>query len=145
MVKNAAAAFGERLRTLMVERGLVSPGAKSGVDVTRLAEAADSTYEMARRYAEGQAIPRPDKLSAIARWLGVSSSQLAYGDKPAAGLDEGLLEQCIGAIQVAQERAGVNLPTETAARMVARLYREAAANGGVPAQETVDMLVRFAR
>jgi transcriptional regulator with XRE-family HTH domain len=144
-VKKQAEAFGARLRQLMVERGRVSPNAKSGVDVTQLAHAADTTYEMARRYAEGPAIPRPDKLEAIARWLEVPIALLAYGEeKSSAVVDERLLQRCIEAIQDAQTRTGNLLPPERAARLVARLYREAAENG-LPAVESMDLLVKLSR
>lgn len=73
----AAGAFARRLRELMRAQGYVSDTARSGVDVVALAGAAGTTYEMARRYAEGHAVPRPDKLHRIAAWLGVPAAALA--------------------------------------------------------------------
>lgn len=139
---DAAARFGQRLRELMLQRGHASPGARSGVDVATLAHAAGATYEMARRYAEGAAMPRPDKLEAIAQWLGVPPAELAFGDRPAqAEIDKGRLQACIEAVTNAQARTGRTLTTEKAAHLVALLYQEAAA-GAVPARESLDLMVR---
>jgi transcriptional regulator with XRE-family HTH domain len=139
-----AGSFGARLRELMVQRGFVSPGARSGVDVARLAQVAATTYEMARRYADGVAMPRPEKVAAIAEWLGVSPSSLAYGDKaPGAGIDERLLQECIEAVTAAQTRTRRQLTTEKMAHLVAVLYQEAAA-GKLPARESLDLMVRAA-
>lgn len=140
---DAATRFGQRLRELMLQRGLASHGARSGVDVATLAQAAGATYEMARRYAEGAAIPRPEKLEAIARWLGVSPSSLAFGDAAPSAVDTGTLQQCIEAIIEAQARTGRTLNTEQAAHLVALLYSEVKA-GAVPANESLDLLVRAA-
>lgn len=141
----STAAFGERLRDFMRAKGLTSAGSKSGVDVAKLAEAADTTYEMARRYAEGHAMPRPDKVAAIAKWLGVSVTALAYGEERSpSAIDERLLQSCIEAIQAAQRRTGHSLSTESAARLVAALYGEASTNG-LPNLESLDLLVKFAR
>lgn len=136
-----AAAFGRRLRELMRERGLTSRAA-SGVDVPKLAAAGGITYEMARRYAEGRAVPRPDKLAAIAEWLGVPPSELAFGDS-AGQVDAGILEKCVIAVAQAQARTGRNLSFEQSAKLVALLYREATA-GRFPTQESVDLLARAA-
>jgi transcriptional regulator with XRE-family HTH domain len=137
-------AFGDRLRRLMREQGHTSTGSKSGVDVARLAEIASTSYEMARRYAEGHAIPRPEKLAAIAKWLGVSSALLAWGEDEQAGIDERLLQSCMQAITSAQERTGHPLSTENAARLVAALYREAMKNG-LPSVASLDLLVKLSR
>lgn len=134
--------FAERLRAAMLRRGYASEGSRSGVDVTRLAEAAQTTYEMARRYAEGAAIPRPDKMEAIAAWLGLSPGELAWGD--AGGqLNEGMLEKCLRAVTEAQGRTGKKLTTEQAAHAVATLYAEALA-GRFPATESIDLMLRMA-
>ena len=137
----AAQKFGARLRACMLQRGHTSSSSRSGVDVNRLAEAAGTTYEMARRYAEGAAIPRPDKLEAIAAWLGVTPSELSWGDS--GGVNERVLEQCLTAIQEAQTRLGKTLTTQQAAHAVATLYQEAMA-GRFPADESIDLMLRMA-
>ncbi|MGD9599956.1 MAG: hypothetical protein AB7P94_16960 [Steroidobacteraceae bacterium] len=142
--KDAAALFGARLREAMLAAGHVSRGARSGVDVARLAEASQTTYEMARRYAEGLAMPRPDKLKAIAQWLGVSPASLAYDAAPADAIDAGKLQQCLEAVTHAQVRTGQTLKTEQAAQLVALLYAEVSA-GRMPTAESLDLLVRSQR
>lgn len=142
--KDAAKAFGARLRDLMIQRGHGSAGSRSGVDVASLAEAASTTYEMARRYAEGIAIPRPDKLAAIADWLSVPPGALAWGDAASGGLlNEKALQLCIEAVIEAQRRTGRTLTTEQSAHLVALLYQETTA-GTMPAAASVDLLVKAA-
>jgi transcriptional regulator with XRE-family HTH domain len=141
-IKAAAQAFGERLRAAMREKGLISSANRSGVDVSELARIGQTTYEMARRYAEGAAIPRPDKLAAIASALGLSTSMLAYGEgTPAGDVNEGMLEKCLQAVAMAQAQAGVQLTPDKAAHLVAVLYKEAAA-GHLPPVEVAALMVR---
>lgn len=137
-----AKAFARRLRDLMAAAGHVSPGAHSGVDVGKLAEVAGVSYEMARRYAEGLAMPRPGNLTKIAKWLRVSSAELAYGENPKTNtIDEGVLRACLGAVQEAQARTGVVLTPERAAHLVAVLYAESLA-GELPTTKTLDLMLR---
>lgn len=138
--KDATQRFARRLRELMLARGYSSEGSRSGVDVGKLAQVAATSYEMARRYAEGVAIPRPEKLQTIAAWLGVSPGALAWGETGSA-VEERLLQECLEAVLEAQKRTGKTLKTETASHLVAVLYREAAA-GKLPATETIDLLLR---
>lgn len=126
----------------MVRRGYTSESNRSGVDINRLAEAAHTTYEMARRYAEGVAIPRPDKLAAIAAWLGVSPGELAWGET-GAKINGEVLEQCLRAVTEAQKRTGRTLTTEQAAHAVSTLYAEAMA-GRFPVVESIDLMLRAA-
>lgn len=121
----AAQAFAERLRELMAQQGHVSRRNKSGVDVAALAKGAGTSYEMARRYVEGRAIPRPDVLEAIAHWLHVPTISLAYGAPAASGeINVQALERCIKAVEDAQHMAVVRLGRDQAARAAAQLYGE---------------------
>lgn len=52
----------------------------AGVSVTDLKNHLSVTYEMARRYTLGVAMPRDDKLVAIAQRLGVQTAWLKFGD-----------------------------------------------------------------
>lgn len=126
--KKISAAFASRLTARMRERGLLSPSARSGVDVGALAAAVGISYEMARRYAEGLAIPRPDKLAAIADFLGVTSSWLLWGEAGhGAGSDAinmGVLEECLLAISESQRQMGMALTSEQMANLAAMLYAE---------------------
>lgn len=135
------AGFGHRLRELMRAAGRVSESARSGVDVSALAEAAGTTYEMARRYAEGQAVPRRDKLQRIAAWLGVPAASLAWGSTEEQAVNVEVLQQCITAVIEAQARARVALTSERAAALVAALYQEAI-DGRFPVSATVARMIK---
>lgn len=124
----------------MKQRGHTSETSNSGVNVGALAEAAQVSYEMARRYAEGLAIPRADNLQAVSVWLGVTPGGLVWGGQ-AEAIDTRVLEQCIRAIAEAQQRAGRTIPIEWTARLAAILYEEAIA-GRLPEQSAVDLLLR---
>lgn len=137
----ASVAFARRLRELMKARGLVSESSRSGVDVSALAHAAGASYEMARRYAEGVALPRPDKLQKIADWLGVPASVLAWGTGEPETINTEALQQCIQAVIEAQGKARVSLTTERAAALVAALYQEAI-DGRQPRAESVARMLR---
>jgi transcriptional regulator with XRE-family HTH domain len=143
---SAAHSFSERLRELMRQRGMHAPGvSRSGVDVGKLAAAAGISYEMARRYVDGQSMPRSDKMAAIARWLGVSSDFLAFGSETAAKpIDEGTLQACIEALIAAQGRAGRSLSTEDQARIVAALYAEAL-QGRQPEVVSLDLILKVTK
>lgn len=139
--KRQSEAFAARLRDVMRARGHVSPTSRSGVDVTALVHAAGTSYEMARRYAEGSALPKAETVETLARWLGVSPGGLMWGDEAGrAEIDVGVLEQCIAAVSAAQKRTGKTVTTEQAARVVAVLYRQAKA-GRIPATESIDLIL----
>lgn len=123
-----ATEFAARLVAAMRAQGHVSGTAKSGVDVTALSKAAKTTYEMARRYVEGRAIPRPDKLERIAAWLRASPSDLLYGEpitKAGRIIHTEVLQRCVEAAREAERLAGKELPSEQMAKLVAFLYEEA--------------------
>lgn len=124
------AAFSKRLVAAMKAAGHISTGNHSGADVGKLAKAAGTTYEMARRYVEGQALPRAPKLERIARWLGTSSSALLYGQEepqsPRQTINTETLQACIEAAKRAEQLAGAAIPPEKMAKLVALLYEEAA-------------------
>lgn len=67
---DAHAGFAQRLNALLSEKRLA---------IKDLMAMGGVTYEMARRYTKGTAIPRNDKLKAIARGLGCTEAFLAYG------------------------------------------------------------------
>jgi transcriptional regulator with XRE-family HTH domain len=77
-----AKAFANRLVEVLLEKGFVAQRAKSGVDVKELRTVAQVSHEMARRYAEGIAMPGADKIRAIANWLGVNVGWLRDGAGP---------------------------------------------------------------
>lgn len=123
-----AAQFAARLTAAMKARGHVSGVARSGVDVTALSKAAGTTYEMARRYCEGRAIPRPEKLERIATWLRISPSELLYGEPIETNgriIHAEVLQTCIKAVRQAEQLSGKTMAPEQAAKLVALLYEEA--------------------
>jgi transcriptional regulator with XRE-family HTH domain len=135
--------FGERLRAAMTAKGLTGRG-RSGVDVNALAKGAQVSYEMARRYAEGIALPRPDVIEAIAEWLGVDSAMLAWGAVAPGNVDVVVLEQCLQAVRAAEAASGISLDPDHAARIVAQLYEETR-RGEVPSASTLTALLKAMR
>lgn len=136
--------FAGRLRQAALARGFISDRSRSGVDVVALAAAADCSYEMARRYAEGLAMPRADVAKLLARWLKVSIAWLMYGEGEMEGtpdIDPNLLERCLTAVEEAQKSAGVSLPRDRLAELVSALYREAR-SGGAPSAKSIAAALR---
>lgn len=141
-----AQAFARRLVALMKAKELTSDRSRSGVDVTALGKAVGVSYEMARRYVEGQAMPRPDTAEAIAHWLGVPASALVWGEPvEPGGIDPLLLEQVLQNVISAQQLAGVSLSTVEAARVVAQLYIEARQGGSIPPATLAAMIKALSR
>lgn len=134
-----AEAFARRLQEAATARGLTSGRSRSGVDIVALSSATGMSYEMARRYAEGLASPKPDVLRLIAEWLKVSTTWLAYGEgemNATSAIDMRLLELCIVAVTEAVMQAGVKLDPTRQAHLVGALYREAI-NGRRPSAASV--------
>lgn len=125
----------------MKSAGRVSESSRSGVDVVALAEAAGTTYEMARRYAEGLAVPRPATLRRIADWLGVAPAALAWGSNHEQAVNTEVLQQCIEAVMEAQVKTQTAVSTDRAAALVAMLYQEAV-DGRFPVSDTVVRMLR---
>lgn len=136
----ASAAFAERLCAAMRNRGFVSSSSRSGVDVAALAKVAGTTYEMARRYAEGAAVPRADKLDLVARWLGLPPAALLWGHAPTDAVDKEVLERCVAVVLEAQQKTGKSISNEKAARVVALIYGEAIA-GRFPEARSIELLL----
>jgi len=83
MKKSAKEEFAERLVNAMLRAGHVAKrGAKSGADAMELQKVAKVSYEMARRYLAGSALPDENKISVIADWLRVRRPWLRDGDLP---------------------------------------------------------------
>jgi transcriptional regulator with XRE-family HTH domain len=137
-----AKAFGRRLRELMQARGLTSDTARSGVDVRALASATGISYEMARRYAEGLAVPRPETLQRIAGWLSTSAGSLVFGaSEEGAAIHAEVLQSCLQAVIEAQAKNRAKVSTEKAAALVAALYQEAI-DGRPPLPATVERMLK---
>lgn len=80
--KEFAEHFAKRLVLIMQEKGHTSGRSKDKIDIAQLAKAAGSSYQMARRYTLGQAVPDFHIIFKIAEWLEISPSYLLFGQKP---------------------------------------------------------------
>ena len=67
--------FGEQLQELRKKAGLSQP---------ELARLSETPIDTLRKWEQGQALPRIDAASRLARALGVSLDRLAVGSEPAA-------------------------------------------------------------
>ena len=136
--------FASRLREAAEVRGKTSGRAKSGVDLAAMAKAAGVSFELARRYADGLAMPKPRVVRALSEWLGVQTDWLLFGSGPREAepeLNLGLLEACITAVDEAQSIAGVRLPSARSAPLMAELYRNALV-GVPPSSRSVAAVIR---
>jgi transcriptional regulator with XRE-family HTH domain len=73
--------FARRLTALMQQESLSSSSSKAGVKVGKLAEISGCSYQMARRYVLGEALPDIDVSYKIAKWLKVSPGWLLFGEE----------------------------------------------------------------
>lgn len=69
--------------------------ADNGITVGDIKERLNISYEMARRYTLGQALPRPEKMNALAKILNVDAAILQYGSKPAENANEKITEMSL--------------------------------------------------
>lgn len=137
-----AQGFADRLVAAMKAKGMTSNRTRSGVDVNALAKAVGVSYEMARRYVEGKANPKPDVVSQLAQWLGMRSSELLYGESGAsADVNLTALERCVLAVTQAQQSSGFVLSPDESAKVVAQLYAEAVRGNG-PSVSTLTALIK---
>jgi len=121
--------FSARLRRACQERRHPSTRNQWGIDVSAVAAAGQCSYEMARRYVAGLAIPGDTTMRLLADWLRVPVGWLAFGESGdalgGAEVSAAGLESCLVAIEEAQKLAGVTLPPARVAALAAALYREA--------------------
>lgn len=71
--------FSSRLIRLLIQNGYTSRSASTGVKVKELAQHAGCSFEMARRYTNGTALPDPLAIKNIANWLNVEPGWLLFG------------------------------------------------------------------
>jgi len=72
--------FSERLNTLLQKEGYASNRSKAGVEITQLAKVAGVSYQMARKYVLGMALPDYYVVPKIAAWLKVSPGWLLFDE-----------------------------------------------------------------
>lgn len=75
--------FAKRLNSLLKKEGYLSTRSRAGIEISKLAKVAGVSYQMARKYALGLALPDYHIIPKIAKWLNVSPSWLLYGEKEA--------------------------------------------------------------
>lgn len=75
--------FSKRLNSLLQKEGYSSNRSKAGIEITELAKVSGVSYQMARKYALGMALPDYHVIPKIAKWLNVSPSWLLFGEKEA--------------------------------------------------------------
>lgn len=73
--------FSQRITMLLQQANLGSDNSKAKVKVSRLAEVAGCSHQMARRYVLGEALPEIDVTYKIAKWLNVSPGWLLFGEE----------------------------------------------------------------
>ena len=73
--------FSKRLSSVLQKEGYSSNRSRAGVEINKLADVAGVSYQMARKYALGMALPEYHIIPKIAKWLNVSSSWLLFGEK----------------------------------------------------------------
>ena len=72
--------FACKLTQLMREKGHESSRSKAGIDIYKLAEISGCSYQMARKYALGLALPELSVIIKIADWLGTAPSLFLFDD-----------------------------------------------------------------
>jgi len=74
--------FSERLNISLHKAGYTSTrSAKIGINLKQLAKMSGVSYQMARKYALGMALPDYHVIPKIATWLNVSPSWLLFGEQ----------------------------------------------------------------
>jgi transcriptional regulator with XRE-family HTH domain len=143
----ASSGFADRLAMALKAKGQISTTSRTGVDIQSLADGAAVSYEMARRYIEGSAVPTAERARAIAEWLEVPASWLIFGEGegPAAtprSTDPELLEKCLLLVMNAASDAARTLKPDQIAKLATVLYEEAS-EGREPLPETAKRLLRI--
>lgn len=73
--------FSQRLTSLLQREGYISNRiSKTGIEINHLAKAAGVSYQMARKYSLGLALPDYHIIPKIAKWLNVSPGWLLFGE-----------------------------------------------------------------
>lgn len=73
--------FSKRLNSILKKEEYISKRPKAGVEISQIAKVAGVSYQMARKYVLGLALPDYHVIPRIAKWLNVTSSWLLFGEK----------------------------------------------------------------
>jgi hypothetical protein len=134
MVDSVKKEFSERLVQAMrsCPQGTKS-NTKHGVDTAGLKSAAGVTMEMARRYVEGGAMPRPEVMRAISEWLNVRVAWLRDGEGP--------MRISVGELPITAEKVGDDRGRyETASTRKLQKLADAAEKGEI-SEEQIDAIM----
>ena len=91
--------FSERLVSTMKLRGFTASRSPNGICMKSLAEFADASEQICRRYIRGEALPSYEKVISIASHLKVAPGWLLFGEQqgPSKMIDESLLDYILKA------------------------------------------------
>lgn len=81
---NDPSAFGARFREAVRRAGYGSIGATELADVLAAEFPEGISIQSAHKWIAGTAVPRPERLAVLAKWLDVSEHWLRYGPDPKA-------------------------------------------------------------
>lgn len=81
---NDPAAFGARFRQAMRRAGHADLGATELADTLAMEFPQGLSIQSAHKWLAGTAIPRPERLAVLAKWLNVSEHWLRFGPDPDA-------------------------------------------------------------
>ena len=81
---NDPSAFGARFREAVRRAGYGSIGATELADVLAAEFPEGISIQSAHKWIAGTAVPRPERLTVLAKWLDVSEHWLRYGPDPKA-------------------------------------------------------------
>jgi transcriptional regulator with XRE-family HTH domain len=73
--------FSKRLNSLLQKEGFNLNRSKAGIDVVQLAKVAGVSYQMARKYVLGLALPDYQIVPKLAKWFNVSPGWLLFGEE----------------------------------------------------------------
>jgi len=90
--------FAERLIASMKLRGFIATRSPHGICMKSLAQFADASEQICRRYIRGDALPNYEKVVSIAKHLNVSPGWLLFGDAKNLGNRKVLEEEVLSYI-----------------------------------------------
>jgi transcriptional regulator with XRE-family HTH domain len=79
---NDTKAFGTRFRQAMLRKGYGQLGATELAEVLATEFPDGLSIQSVHKWVAGTAVPRPDRLAVLARWLDVSEHWLRFGPDP---------------------------------------------------------------
>lgn len=119
-------AIGGRIRVAALARGYTSERSASKVDIAKISKSIGVSYEMARRYVEGNARIPDEKMQLIAELLQVSLSWLSHGQgtMEPEQINTQILEECLKLVFEAEEKSGAKINDASKSKLAAELYKQ---------------------